>query len=298
MKFVHVNTQERGFGLIFDNEPENIYTFAVETKGIPDISLTYANLFGWLMSSDDDKIRGSIRGDKVPDKLGEVPLGAAIPRPIHDIICVGLNYKDHVEECHKNDIKTLDLETPTFFSKRASRVFGNGDLPFDFHVDDKLDYEVELAVIIGKAGKNIPEDKVQDHIFGYAVFNDFSARTVQKATSQWYRGKSMDGLSAMSDQIVLAKNLEFPPNFPIRSYVNGELRQESTTNNVIHDLGKLISTFSQGTMLEAGDIIITGTPAGVAMGMDKPQYLKAGDVVRCEIDGVGTLENKIVQWTK
>ncbi len=293
MQFVHLNCTPESFGLIFDDEPDFVYPFSVGSNTMGYIHDTYNYMFNWLMSKTPAEIKEAI-GKNPPVPVEEAAFYAAIPRPIHDVICVGLNYKDHVEECHKNDIGSLNLETPTFFSKRASRIYTHGDtLPSLENVDDKLDYEVELAVIIGKGGKNIPKEEVKNHILGYAVYNDFSARTVQKSTTQWFRGKSLDGLSAMSSSIVLAKDLPFPLDSKIKCYVNGELRQESTTNNVSNSVDTLISLFSQGTTLEAGDIFITGTPAGVAMGMENPVYLKSGDVVRCEIEGVGELTNII-----
>lgn len=293
MRFVHLNCTPESFGLIFDDEPFHVYPFSVGSNTMGYMHSTYNNLFPWLMNHSAEEIKEKI-GQNPPISLEEAQFYAAIPRPIHDVVCVGLNYKDHVEECHKNEISSLNLEAPTFFSKRASRIFTHGDtLPSLANVDEKLDYEVELAVVIGKTGKNIPENQVKDYIFGYAVYNDFSARTVQKSTTQWFRGKSLDGLSAMSNSIVLAKDLPYPLDVPIKSYVNGELRQSSTTNNLIHSLSHLISLFSQGTTIEAGDIFITGTPSGVAMGMENPVYLKSGDVVRCEIDGIGELENTI-----
>lgn len=293
MRFLHLNCTPESFGLIFDDEPDVVYPFSVGSNTMGYIHNTYNFMFPWLMNTSPEEIKEKI-GQNPPVPVDEAEFYAAIPRPIHDVVCVGLNYKDHVAECHKNDIGSLNLETPTFFSKRATHIYTHGDtLPPLGDVDDKLDYEVELAVIIGKPGKNIKKEDVKDHILGYAVYNDFSARTVQKATTQWFRGKSLDGLSAMSTSIVLAKDLPFPLDASIKSFVNGELRQESTTNNVSNDISTLISLFSQGTTIEAGDIFITGTPAGVAMGMENPVYLKSGDVVRCEIDGVGELTNII-----
>lgn len=223
----------------------------------------------------------------------DVNFHTPISRPIHDIICVGLNYQDHIEECNRG-LNFQAPEVPTFFSKRACKIYTHGEtLPSFEGVDEKIDYEVELAVVIGKGGKNIPPEQVKDHILGYAVFNDFSARTIQKETPQWSRGKGLDGLSCMGREIVPVQCMEYPPQRTIRSYINGELRQDSTTDKVRFDLDTIISTYSQGTTLEPGDIIITGTPAGVAMGMTEPKWLKKGDVVRCEIEGIGVLENTI-----
>lgn len=285
----------RKHGIILEEEPERIYEFELSDRNY-DHDFPWAQVdmvFPFLLKESREALTAKVKGFDRSVLLENYQLMAPIHYPRHDVICVGLNYKDHVQECNKGlDIATL--QEPTFFSKRASKIYTDGDdIPF-CSVDSCLDYEVELAVIIGKTGVNIPESEVKDHILGYAVYNDFSARTIQKATSQWVRGKGLDGLSAMSSSIVFAKDMPYPPELPIKSYVNGELRQNSNTDNFIYSLDYLISQFSQGCTLEAGDIIITGTPAGVGMGMDPPQYLKKGDVVTCEIEGVGSLTNKLV----
>ncbi len=293
MQLVQLEAPQANFGLIFSDSPQEVYPFSVQIPNITERFQLYRNLFQWLAQSNEEEVRSKLIGDNPPLSLSDVKMSAPIPRPIHDVICVGLNYKDHIEECHRG-LDFVAPEEPTFFSKRASKIYTHGEtLPSFVGVDEKIDYEVELAVVIGKNGRDIAPEDVRDHILGYAVFNDFSARTIQKSTSQWSRGKGLDGLCAMSHGIVLASTMEYPPNRAIKSYINGELRQNSLTNEVRHDLDYIISQFSQGTTLEAGDIIITGTPAGVAMGMDEPKWLKPGDVVRCEIEGIAVLENVI-----
>ncbi len=153
---------------------------------------------------------------------------------------------------------------------------------------------MELAVIIGKAGRDIEPQNVMEHIFGYSVFNDASARTLQKKHQQWYKGKSLDGLSIMGPWIVERDELVYPPVLELESKVNGERRQYNSTANFIFSIEDIIVDFSRGCTLEAGDIIITGTPAGVGMGFEPPRYLKAGDTITCSIDKVGTISNKIV----
>lgn len=282
-------------GLILDNTPDKVYSMDLETNFLCH-SETYHwdnldDLFPWLMAQDLKELSTTVEKLCPSHPLSDCKLLAPFEAPRHDVICVGLNYKDHVHECHK-ELDFVPPEDPTYFSKRACHIYTDGDtLPSWDGVDGKVDYEVELAVIIGKSGKNIPESQVQDHILGYAVYNDFSARTIQKETTQWYRGKGLDGLSAMSAGIVLAQGVSYPPALPIKSYVNDELRQSSTTDNLIHSIDKLISRFSQGMTLEVGDIILTGTPAGVGMGMDPPTFLKSGDKVTCEIDGIGRFTN-------
>ncbi len=227
-------------------------------------------------------------------QLNEVKLLAPIEKPIHDIVCIGLNYRSHYEECSAS-MPLQEPVSPVYFSKRTSRILGpTDDIPFIGEYDDALDYEVELAVIIGKTGRDIIPRKVREHIFGYSVFNDVSARTLQKKHQQWYRGKSLDGTSIMGPWIVERTDLAYPPVLNLESKVNGERRQFNSTSNFIYTIEDMIVDFSRGCTLEAGDIIITGTPAGVGMGFDPPKYLKIGDTISCSIDKIGTISNKVV----
>ena len=158
----------------------------------------------------------------------------------------------------------------------------------------KLDYECELAVVLGKDAKDVPAGQTKDYVFGYTILNDVSARDVQTAHKQWYFGKSLDGFTPMGPCIVTADEFDtYPPALPIRSRVNGELRQDSNTKLQIFDIDHVIHELSQGMTLKAGTIIATGTPAGVGMGMDPPQFLHPGDTVQCEIEGIGTLTNTV-----
>ena len=159
---------------------------------------------------------------------------------------------------------------------------------------ERLDYEAELAVIIGKTGRNIKPEEVEDYIFGYSVFNDVTARGIQKQHVQWLRGKSLDGYSVMGPAIVHKSQLPFPQELDISCHVNGELRQQSNTRLLIADIPTIISELSQGMTLEAGDIIATGTPAGVGLSFDPPRFLKAGDEVICTVEKVGQLKNRIL----
>lgn len=220
---------------------------------------------------------------------------APIPEPLHDIICVGVNYKDHLEETQESFQK--DFKTPeqaVYFSKRAIRILGSQEvIPARPDLDEEIDYEAELAVIIGKEGTSIPIDQAEDYIFGYSIFNDLSSRRLQRDHVQWFRGKSLDGYSAMGPVILHKSALPLPTAVPIRSKVNGELRQSSNTSLFINGIAKIIAELSDGMTLMPGDIIITGTPAGVGMGFQPPKYLKSGDVVACEIPPIGTLTNRI-----
>ena len=169
------------------------------------------------------------------------------------------------------------------------------DGPVDSHADlvSDLDYEAELAVILGKDALNVAESDCEPYIFGYTILNDISARTIQKRHKQWYRGKSLDDFTPMGPWIVTADEVAFPPVLSIGCKVNGEIRQDSKTDCLIHGVAEVISELSQGMTLRAGTIIATGTPSGVAMGMDDPKYLQPGDEMECWIEGIGTLRNTV-----
>lgn len=247
---------------------------------------------------DLDRLRELLeKSGGAPIPLGEVRVVAPIRRPIHDIICVGKNYLDHIAEISRG-LGGAEAKAPeqlVYFSKRASAITGPNEPVKSHHeLDAKLDYEAELAVIIGKGGADIPLDAVEEHIFGYSVFNDISARTLQRGHIQWFRGKSLDTFTAMGPVIAHRSSIPFPFELDIRSTVNGELRQNSNTRLFLHGIAEIVHVISQGITLEPGDIIATGTPSGVGMGFDPPRFLKAGDTVSCEIHGLGRLTNPIV----
>ncbi|WP_147539434.1 fumarylacetoacetate hydrolase family protein [Anaerotruncus rubiinfantis] len=234
-------------------------------------------------------------------KMGGIPfeavkLLAPIPHPKQDIICLGVNYMDHAAESARFKKEKFDGERPyaVYFSKRVDEAVPcGGVIPSHSDIVDSLDYEAELAVIIGRDAKNVSRECAFDYVFGYTIFNDVSARTIQNRHKQWYFGKSMDGFCPMGPWIVTADEIEAPPELGIRSRVNGELRQQSSTGLLIFDVAHVIHELSQGMTLRAGTVISMGTPAGVGMGFDPPKYLKPGDVVECEIDGIGTLKNTV-----
>ena len=231
--------------------------------------------------------------DAIP--LDRITLLAPITRPIHDIICVGINYRSHQEETREmfDAASNKKDEQHIYFGKRASRITGHGEPIARPEFDEEMDYEAELAVIIGKECRDVTPEEAEDCIFGYSVFNDVTARAVQRKHVQWLRGKSLDGYSAMGPGIVHKSRISFPPELDITCHVNGEVRQQSNTRLLIADIPTIISELSQGMTLEPGDIIATGTPAGVGMGFNPPKYLKAGDEVVCTIEGVGSLKNVV-----
>lgn len=228
--------------------------------------------------------------------LEEVQVVAPIPRPRQDVICLGMNYQKHKAEAEQFDAQAFTRErgSAVYFSKRATHCPGPGDpIPGHFDLVDSLDYETELAVILGKDAKNVAEEDAFDYVFGYTIVNDVSARNLQTGHKQWYFGKGLDGFTPMGPCIVTKEAFAQPPAQAIRTWINGELRQDAVTDELIFGIAHVIHELSQGMTLQAGTIIATGTPAGVGMGFDPPKFLKAGDVVRCEIEGIGVLENTV-----
>ena len=227
----------------------------------------------------------------------ELQLLAPIEHTVHDILCVGVNYRDHLEETkeHMAGAVSDEVSDTVYFAKRAHRILGP-DEPVHGRddLDEKIDYEVELAVLIGKEGKNISEEDAENYIFGYSVFNDLSSRALQTSHGQWLIGKSLDEYTSRGPVIVDRQELPMPLELVVRSYVNGELRQNSNTRNLIKNVPAIIAELSQGITLEVGDIIATGTPSGVGMGFVPPRFLKKGDQVCCEVEHIGQLINKIV----
>ena len=228
--------------------------------------------------------------------LSAVILLSPIPRPRQDVICLGINYKAHAEEAERYSSEAFKKERPIpiYFSKRVSEAVGpEGFIESHPGLVERLDYESELAVIIGKTARNVKAADAADYIFGYTVLNDVSARLLQTTHKQWYFGKSLDGFTPIGPCITTADEIAFPPALPISSRVNGELRQNSTTDLLITGIADIIGELSSGMTLLPGTIIATGTPAGVGMGFDPPKFLKPGDVVECTIEGIGTLCNTV-----
>jgi len=227
--------------------------------------------------------------------MSDVGLVAPIPHPRRNIICLGKNYRDHVAEAVALGGDTSGIPTaPVYFSKMIDRVRGSGEsIPVHTGVTSMLDYEAELAVIIGGSGHDIDPASVPEYIFGYSILDDISARDLQKRHDQWFKGKSLDGACAMGPVIVTADEIAYPPALDIECSVNGELRQKAMTSDLIFGITEIVSDFSKGLTLMPGDIISTGTPAGVGMGFRPFKWLKRGDLVECRIEAIGTLRNRI-----
>lgn len=225
-----------------------------------------------------------------------VRLLSPIPRPAQDVLCLGLNYREHAAEAAGYSREAFDVKTaaPIFFSKRVNLSQGSGEaIPAHAGLTEKLDFENELAVVLGRDARDVPEAEAGDYIFGYTVLNDVSARDLQTRHGQWHFGKSLDGFTPMGPCLVTADEFAFPPRLHIYTEVNGERRQDSFTDLLIHPIAEIVSTLSRGMTLLAGTVIATGTPKGVGMGEATPRFLKPGDVVACTIEGIGTLVNTV-----
>lgn len=235
-----------------------------------------------------------VKGQGIPYE--KVTKCAPIPRPSQDVICLGINYIAHAEESarYKKEAFERNREYPVYFSKRVNLAVADGGY-IESHSDmlERLDYEAELAVVIGKDAKNVKKEQAWEYVFGYTVLNDVSAREVQTRHKQWYFGKSLDGFCPMGPWIITKDEVGENPSLKITSKVNGELRQNSNTNLLIFDIPYVIEDLSRGMTLQAGTIISMGTPAGVGMGFEPPKFLKPGDVVECEIEKIGKISNTV-----
>ena len=258
---------------------------ALRAAGFPDMMA--------VIAGGADALDGVTRWAGNPpggDRLdpGTVKLAAPIARP-PKIICIGLNYRDHAEESN------LPIpETPTMFAKFPTSVIGPGQPIVLPKSSTRPDYEAEFAVVIGKRGRHIPEDRWREHVFGYTILNDVSARDFQMATSQWMIGKTFDTFCPMGPAIVTADEIDDPHNLAISLELSGDVMQSSNTKNLIFNVPRLVAYLSSVFTFEPGDVIATGTPGGVGFARKPPRYLKDGDEVRVRIEGLGELFNPVI----
>jgi 2-keto-4-pentenoate hydratase/2-oxohepta-3-ene-1,7-dioic acid hydratase in catechol pathway len=231
-------------------------------------------------------------------RLSDVSLTAPIPTPRRNVFCVGRNYREHAEEFGKSGYDATggashQPDAPVVFTKPPTTVIGPGT-EIDPHagVTSELDYEAELGVIIGRGGRGITRERALDHVWGYTVINDVTARDLQKTHKQWFLGKSLDTFCPMGPWAVTADEVGEGP-LDLECRVNGELRQRASTADLIFDIPTIIETISAGITLQPGDVIATGTPKGVGIGFDPPKFLKPGDVVEIGISQIGTLTNRV-----
>jgi len=240
-----------------------------------------------------DQIRTLSASDSVACK--DLEFLAPIPRPTSNIMCLGLNYMKHVHESTKIMGRTVNApEFPIVFTKAASTVNKpDGNILLDKSLTQKLDWEVELAIIIGKNGKNIKPKDAMQYVFGYTIINDITARDLQRQHKQFFIGKSLDGACPMGPVIVTSDEITNPHNLSISSKVNNEIQQSANTSQMMFKIPDIIAILSRSRTLEAGDVIATGTPSGVGVAQDPPRFLQVGDEIKCEIEHIGQLKNYI-----
>lgn len=244
-------------------------------------------------------VRQALAQPKRTVPLAQATLGAPIPRPRRNIMCVGKNYFEHSKEFENSGFDSTSggqavPDAPVIFTKAPSTVAAPGDaIPSHLDPTQSTDYEGELGVVIGTGGRGIAKADVYDHVFGYVIINDVTARKLQGVHKQWFLGKSVDGYCPMGPYLVTADEVGDVTKLQLTTEVNGEVRQQAVVSDLIFDIPTIVETISRTMTLEPGDVIATGTPAGVGIGFNPPRFLKAGDVVRIAITGLGVLENPV-----
>lgn len=266
----------------------------LSVHSLSDSGINHSSMLDFIRFHDDNDIEVL----KVIEKKAGIPvenikLIAPIPKPHHDIICLGLNYMDHVMES-KSATKDTKREEAIYFSKRVHGAVGpDGYIDSHDSIMQSLDYEAELAIVIGKDAKKVSKEDAFNHIFGLMSFNDISAREIQHRHNQWFFGKSLDTFCAFGPYIVTLDEFSLPIELNVTSKVNNELRQNNNTRNMIFPIEYIIHELSSGITLDRGSIIATGTPSGVGAGFDPPKFMKTGDVCEIEIEGCGVLRNTV-----
>jgi 2-keto-4-pentenoate hydratase/2-oxohepta-3-ene-1,7-dioic acid hydratase in catechol pathway len=248
-----------------------------------------------------DEARSLVEGADKQAAVAEVELRAPIPHPRRNVFCMGWNYLTHFEEGQgrRGDEQEELPEYPTFFDKPTTTVIGPyDDIPFDPNFSEKMDYEAELAVVIGRAGRSIPATEALDHVFGYTLADDVTARDVQRRHGgQWLKGKGMDGSCPLGPWIVTADEIRDPQDLPVQCHVNGVQKQDSNTRFMVFPVARLIAELSLAMTLLPGDILLTGTPEGVGYARTPPEYLSPGDEVKVTIPDIGSITNRVVEYS-
>ena len=287
-------------GVVRDEEIVDV-ALAAARLGVGDLAGAASGMLA-LIEGGDEALRAladvvaRAPGESVMP-LASVELLAPIPRPRKNVFCVGRNYAEHAAESLRAIGQEVKLPpSPNIFTKAVTAVTGPySNIPFDASVSERIDWEVELAVIVGPGGRRIARDGGMKHVWGYTVLNDVSARDIQNRPGvQWFLGKSLDGSCPMGPWIVTADELPDPTDVRLRLLVNGVVKQEDTTAHMLFDIPALLAEISHGTTLEPGDIIATGTPAGVGFARTPPEFLRPGDMMESVIEGIGALRNRVV----
>ncbi|KIL77619.1 fumarylacetoacetate hydrolase family protein [Bacillus badius] len=299
MKFVSYRVDQRETYGVYVEEEQTIWNLQVLEESVTGARTLPDTLLEAIGSGIEltERVKQWIEAAGDKDKqsaavsAAEVEWLAPIPRPAKNVMCIGKNYRDHAIEMGGEESIPKDLMV---FTKAPTAVIAaNEPIPAYEGLTDALDYEGELGVIIGKKGKGISREEALDYIFGYTIINDVTARDLQKRHKQFFIGKSLDGTCPMGPWIVSKDEIADPHCLDIETKVNGEVRQQSNTKHFIFPIDEIISTLSKGMTLEPGDVIATGTPAGVGQGMNPPGLLKSGDTIDINIEQIGTLSNKV-----
>ena len=285
------------FATFIDSNGEQDVGFLTEPEGVVSLSPVLGPrgdvvsvIKGW-----DSVVAFAATKPMADFSMNDIRLLAPVPTPLRNIMCIGKNYVEHVEEFEKSGYDVTQSSAskgkPVFFTKAPSTVIGpDEDIQMHAGLTREVDYEAELAIIIGVGGRGIPRDKALDHVWGFTALNDVTARDLQKDHQQWFLGKSLDSFCPMGPVAVTVDEIDLG-NTTVTSRVNGEVRQSSNTRFLIHDVASLIASLSAGITLQPGDVIATGTPSGVGIGFTPPRFLNEGDVVEVEIEGIGLLRN-------
>jgi 2-keto-4-pentenoate hydratase/2-oxohepta-3-ene-1,7-dioic acid hydratase in catechol pathway len=293
MHLVSVEYNQRvQFGVLHDKQ---VYLPCLDSAWDPTITSMLSLIDAGESAIEKLRALNAAIDDKSLISIEKMRWLSPIPRPRQNIMCLGLNYVDHVEETSQAKQQEVKLpRSPIVFTKAANSMNGPfDDIAIDLNVSAKMDWEAELGVVLGKTGTSIPISNALDYVFGYTVINDVTARDRQKWHKQFFIGKSFTGSCPMGPVIVTADEIDDPQNLRLRSWVNGQIKQDSNTKYQIFDIANVISVLSQGMQLEAGDIIATGTPSGVGYARTPPEYLMPGDVVECEVEQIGRIKNRI-----
>lgn len=292
MKLATITHDGRTKAALVDPQAEVIWPLE-DMLGRPVPSLT-------AIIAELDTIRSRLKPTAAGIPLAAVKVEAPIPRPARNIMCVGKNYHEHAKEFTKSGFDSSASSVadaiptaPIIFTKVPECVIANGaDIRYPAGVSDSLDYEAELGVVIGRGGRAIPKAQAYSHVCGYTIINDVTARDLQGKHKQWFLAKSLDTFCPMGPWLVTADEVD-PANLAVKCWVNDELRQNANTRDLIFDIPTLIETISAGITLRPGDVIATGTPAGVGIGFTPPRFLQRGDRVTIEIEGLGRLSNSV-----
>jgi len=258
-------------------------------------ALSLAKKAAKYVAGKDEEGQKKLRQAGALAKLNQVKILSPIPWPRKNVVLLGVNYKEHIEEgARARDIELKYPEAPVFFTKPATSVIGQFGKVVHHKATEKLDYEVELAVVMGKKGRDIPKDKAYDYIFGYTICLDMTARDLQRRHGQWFKGKSLDTYCPLGPWIVHKSAIPDPQKLRLICRVNGQVMQNDNTGNMIFDIATTIESLSSGMTLEPGEIISTGTPSGVGFARVPPFFLKPGDKVEADIEKIGVLKVEVV----